>query len=224
MRKKKSALILKSLIIIALSLSACYIAFRVPEKAMGTIPAAQTLEVEYSGYNPTVTAKGALVKQGEGYIAVVAVNEADISEVEIGQRAELSGAAFPDGEYGGLVTAISDTAYTMQSAGIPEIVVDVTVTLDSGDITKLRSGYSATALLKTGEERKVIMLPYSAIGQDSEGEFVYVLQDGAAVRRGIVTGIELSEKTEIVSGLTDRDLVLSNPESLTSGERVITKK
>lgn len=220
MNNKKRFPILRTLIIAALALSAGYIAFVVPQAAESIIPTAEAVAAEYSDYSPTVSAKGALVKQGEQWLAVVAVNEADISEVEIGQRAELSGAALPDGVYSGRVNAIADTAYTLQSAGTPEIVVDVTVTVEEGDVSLLRSGYSVTAQLVTGEQREVIMLPYSVICQDDEGEYVYVLDNGSAVRRNIVTGIELSDRTEIVSGLFGRDLVLSNPEEIEDGERV----
>lgn len=220
MNGRKRFPLLKTLIITALVLSAGYIAFVVPQTAENAVPTAETVAAEYSDYSPTVSAKGALIKQGEQWLAVVAVNEADISEVEIGQRAELSGAALPDGVYGGRVNSVADTAYTLQSGGTPEIVVDVTVTIEEGDVSLLRSGYSVTAQLITGEERELIMLPYSVICQDDDGEYVYVLDNGSAVRRNIVTGIELSDRTEIVSGLSGRDLVLSNPEEIEDGERV----
>lgn len=220
MNNKKRFPLLRTLIIAALALSAGYIAFVVPREAESIIPTAEAVAAEYSDYSPTVSAKGALIKQGEQWLAVVAVSEADISEVEIGQRAELSGAALPDGVYSGKISAVADTAYTLQSGSTPEIVVDVTVTVEEGDVSLLRSGYSVTAQLITGEEREVIMLPYSVICQDDEGEYVYVLDNGSAVRRNIVTGIELSDRTEIVSGLSGRDLVLSNPEEIEDGERV----
>lgn len=220
MNNKKGFPILRTLIIAALALSAGYIAFVVPRTAENAIPTVEAVAAEYSDYNPTVSAKGALIKQGDEWLAVVAVNEADVSEVEIGQRAELSGAAFPDGVYSGKIIAVADTAYTMQSGGAPEIVVDVTVTVDKGDVSLLRSGYSVTAQLITGDGREVIMLPYSVICQDDAGEYVYVLNNGAAVRRNIVTGIELPDRTEIVSGLSGEDLVLSDPREIEDGERV----
>lgn len=220
MNSKKRFPLLKTLIIAALALSAGYIGFIVPRRAESVIPTAEAAAAELSDYSPTVSAKGALIRQGNLWLAVVAVSEADISEVEIGQRAELSGAALPDGVYKGTVSAVADTAYTLQSAGTPEIVVDVTVTVEEGDVSLLRSGYSVTAQLVTGEEREVIMLPYSVICQDDEGEYVYVLDNGSAARRNIVTGIELSDRTEIISGLSGKDLVLSNPEEIEDGERV----
>lgn len=221
---KKRPPILRILIIAALLFSAGYIAFCVPDAAESFLPFSRTLRAESYTYAPTVTAKGTIIKSGEGWLAVVAVNESDILSVETGQSARLSGAALPEGEFSGKVTTVSDTAYTsaFSAASIPVTVVDVTVNIEEGDKALLRSGYSVTAQLKTGEERTVNMLPYSVIGQDEKGEYVYVLENGFAVRHDIVTGIELSDRTEIVEGVSAEDVVLTNPETLFEGARVRT--
>lgn len=221
---KKRPPILKILIVAALLFSAGYIAFCVPEAAESFLPFSRTVRAESYTYTPTVTAKGTIIKSGDGWIAVVAVNEGDILSVETGQSVKLSGAALPDGEFFGKVTTVSDTAYTsaLSAASIPMTVVDVTVNIEEGDKALLRSGYSVTAQLRTGEERTVNMLPYSVIGQDEAGEYVYVLENGIAVRHDILTGIELSDRTEIVQGVTAEDVVLTNPETLFEGARVRT--
>ncbi len=214
-KSKKIFSILKTVLIAALIFSAGYIAFAVPEAAETFMPVVRTIGLEACEYKPYVTAKGSIVRRGEQFCAVVAVNEADIARVETGQSVILSGAAFPDG-------SISDTAYTsaLSSVSAPETVVDVVVLIEEGDTSKLRVGYSVTAQLKTGEERMLNMLPYSAICQDDKGEYVYILKDNTAVRRDIVTGMELSDKTEIVSGVNATDKVLSSPELVYDGGRV----
>ena len=219
---KKRPPILKILIIAALLFSAGYIAFRVPETAESFLPFSRIVRAESYTYAPTVTAKGTVLNSGGQWLAVVAVNEGDIPLVETGQPVELSGAALPDGEFYGRVTAVSDTAYTstLSAVSVPVTVVDVTVSIEDGDEALLRSGYSVTARLTTGEERTVNMLPYSVIAQDEEGEYVYLLENGVAVRHGIVTGIELPDRTEIVEGVTSEDVVLTNPETLFEGARV----
>ena len=221
-KNKKAVGILKTVIIAVLMFSAGYIAFAVPEAAETFMPVVSAIRVEPCEYKPYVTAKGIIVKKGDAFFAVAAVNEADISQVETGQRAELSGAAFPDGNYFGSVSNIADTAYisSVSALSAAETVVDVTVLIEEGDTAKLRSGYSVTVLLKTGEERVLNMLPYSAICQDDKGEYVYVLRDNTAVRRDIVTGMELSDKTEIVSGVNETDLVLTDPDLVYDGGRV----
>ena len=223
---KKRPPILKILIITALFFSAGYIAFCVPEAAESFLPFSRTIKAESYTYAPTVTAKGTIIKSGEQWLAVVAVNEGDIPLVEAGQLVRLSGAALPEGEFSGKVSTVGDTAYTsaLSAVSVPVTVVDVTVSIEEGDETLLRSGYSVTAQLTTGDQRTVSMLPYTAIAQDETGEYVYVLENGIAVRHDIVTGIELSDRTEIVDGITAEDAVLTNPESLFEGARVRTRQ
>lgn len=219
---KKRPPILKILIIAALLFSAGYIAFRVPEAAESFLPFSRTIRAESYTYAPTVTARGTIIKSGEQWLAVVAVNEGDVPLVEAGQSVRLSGAALPEGEFSGKVSTVSDTAYTsaLSAVSVPATVVDVTVSIEEGNEALLRSGYSVTAQLTTGDERTVNMLPYTVIAQDETGEYVYVLEDGVAVRHDIVTGIELSDRTEIVEGVTEADVVLTNPETLFEGARV----
>ena len=54
----------------------------------------------------------------------------------------------------------------------------------------------------------MLVLPIAAIYADKEGDFVYVEENGIAVRRNIVTGISSSEYIEIKDGLTTSDKVI----------------
>ena len=216
-KKRKNLSLLKIAIIAALGGAAGYMAFAVPEAVQSMVPVVETVSAEICQYRPTVTAKGTIVKKEEGWLAVVAVNEADISLIEKGQAVQLSGAALVEGEYSGRVTGMGENAYTLttNTAALPETVVDVTVAIEKGDTGMLRAGYSVTAQLITGDERTLTMLPYTAIAQDETSEYVYVLEKGLSVRRNIETGIELSDKTEILSGITAEDRVLIYPEQVT---------
>lgn len=223
-KKGKKLTVLKWGIIAALTFCAAYIALWVPAAADSVMPVSYVTRAENYIYSPCVAAKGNLAKTPSGWTALVYVNEGDISSVAVGQQAALTGAAFPDGSFFGKVSAIGDSAHviTQSTVSLPETVVDVTIEVEQGDTSILRTGYSVTAQIKTGEERTVSVLPYSVIGQDDEGEYVYVLEKGLARRRGIVTGIELSDGTEIVSGISREDNVLAEPEKLFEGARVRT--
>ena len=216
-KKRKNLSLLKIAIIAALGGAAGYMAFAVPDAVQSMVPVVETVSADICQYRPTVTAKGTIVKKEEQWFAVVAVNEADISLIEKGQTVQLSGAALMEGEYSGRVTGMGENAYTLtaNTAALPETVVDVTVAIEKGDTGMLRAGYSVTAQLITGDERTLTMLPYTAIAQDEISEYVYVLEKGISVRRNIETGIELSDKTEILSGITVEDRVLIYPEQVT---------
>ena len=100
-----------------------------------------------------------------------------------------------------------------------ETVVEVVLKIDNpGD--ELRTGYSARADIKTADSREIFIIPYSVILQDDVGEYVFVLSGNSAIRRDIVTGAELSEGAEVLSGLTRDDRIIAAPESITENALV----
>lgn len=213
--------VLKILIIAVFAFTAFYMAFVLPSSVESSVPVVKTLSPENQSYSPLVTAKGSIAKVGDEWIAVVAVSESDISAVEIGQPVTVSGAALKEGEYSGEVEAIADNAYVSTIHGsTPQTVVDITVKINRGDLSKLKTGYTATVKVQTGDNQNLCFLPYTAIEQDEKGEYVYVLKDGIAVRRDIVTGIELTDKTQVISGIDYTDKVLDNPTLIKEGEKV----
>ncbi len=235
MKKSVKLSVLKIGIIVLLGAVSCYVAFSVPKAVMGMVPVVQTTALEKYEYCPSVSAKGVIIKEisnikeaenKECWFAVVSVAEADISRIKTGQTALLSGAALPDGEFKGSVCKIDENAHTaaLSASSLPETVVEVTISIESGDTSVLKSGYSVSARLKTGEEKTMSMLPYNAIAQDEKGEFVYVIKDGFSVRKDVVTGIELSDKTEIISGIDYNDQILTYPEKIREGERLRLSK
>lgn len=182
----------------------------------------ETVTADCSGRVITTAACGKAVQSGSS-IATVAgsselavtasVSELDISKIELGQRARFSPAAYPDEEFFGEVTAIAAAARSQYNGAVLETVVDVTITPDKTD-ERLKSGLSADVEIMLSDPREVLVLPYSAIGQDDDGEYVFVYEDNKAVRRGIRTGVEFSDGTEILSGITAEDMVFGDPEKL----------
>ena len=57
------------------------------------------------------------------------------------------------------------------------------------------------------------MVPFESVRQDKDNvEYVYVYQNGRAVRQDIETGEETSDGVEVLSGLTGGEIVLFNPD------------
>lgn len=54
---------------------------------------------------------------------------------------------------------------------------------------------------------QVLSIPNSAIYKDSEGSYVYLYEDGAKVRRDVITGYKNNAYAEIVEGLQEGDKV-----------------
>lgn len=142
-----------------------------------------------------------------------AISELDIAKIAVGQRAVITLAAYPDEEFTGTVTDIAAAARDRYNGAVLETVVDITITPDYPD-ERLKSGLSADVSVELSEPREICVVPYSAIGQDDSGEFVFVYQDGKSVRREITTGAEFADGAEVIAGAEAGELVLNNPEKL----------
>ncbi len=157
----------------------------------------------------------ASVSAGGELSVVAAISELDIAKVFIGQKALISLAAYPDETFSGIVTDIARTARNQYNGAVLETVVDVTVMPDSSD-ERLKSGLSADVELTLSEPREICVVPYTAIAQDSGGEYVYVYENGSSARRNIITGAEFADGTEILSGLTPNDIIFKDPEIISA--------
>ena len=86
-----------------------------------------------------------------------------------------------------------------------------------GDI---KLGLEANVVIATGEAKGVLSLPISAVNTDVSGQFCYVVENGAAVRRDVKTGLSSDTQVEIASGISAGDGVILNPQDVTEGMAV----
>lgn len=182
-------------------------------------PAAAIVNVSRFEYSDSVSLTGTVLKNKDSAYVQVFVPEQDISKVELGQSAEITGDAFPEKMYGGTVDKIADTAIRVQSGNISQTAVEVTVKInDTDDI--LKSGYTASVKLITSEPSIMTVVPYEAVNQDESGEFVYVLRDGRAYKRYVTTGMELSEGLELKTALGENEEIITVDELSENGVSV----
>lgn len=144
---------------------------------------------------------------------VAAVSELDIAKVDVGQDVMFTPAAYPDEVFFGKVSGISSAARSRYNGAVLETVVDVRITPCVPD-KRLKSGLSADVSIILSEPREIVVLPYSVIEQDEAGEYVYVYEDGQAVRRDIRTGEEFADGTEVCSGVLEDDEIFSEPKAV----------
>ncbi|MBD5130445.1 MAG: HlyD family efflux transporter periplasmic adaptor subunit [Ruminococcaceae bacterium] len=168
------------------------------------ISAANSGQAVQSGYSI------ATVAQTEELAVTAAISELDIAKVAVGQDVRFGLAAYPDEVFFGKVSSISQAARSQYNGAVLETVVDVAITPNVPD-ERLKSGLSAEVEILLSEPRSICVLPYSAIAQDDSGEYVYVYENGKAVRRGIFTGAEFADGTEITVGITADDIVFQDP-------------
>lgn len=161
----------------------------------------------------------ATVAQTEDLTVTAAISELDIAKVFEGQKVNFKLAAYPDDMFTGTVFKISEAARNQYNGAVLETVVDVTITPDSVD-ERLKSGLSADVEILLSEPQRICIVPYSAIAQDKMGEYVYVYENGKAVRHDIFTGVEFADGTEVRKGVTETDIIFKNPGEINEKTRI----
>lgn len=188
--------------------------------AMSLIP--EEITADRSGTVISTAGAGAAVESGtsiatiagtDSLVLTSAVSELNIARIQPGQPVEFTLSAYPDDVFTGTVSKIAGSARSQYSGAVLETVVDVLISPDSTD-PRLCSGLTADVRFQLSDPRKICVLPYNAIGQDEEGEYVYLLEDGAAVKHKIFTGAEFSDGTEVIKGATINDKVFLDPEDI----------
>ena len=188
--------------------------------AMSLIPGEIT--ADRAGTVISTAGAGAAVESGtsiatiagtDSLVLTAAVSELNIARIQPGQPVEFTLSAYPDDVFTGTVAKIAGSARSQYSGAVLETVVDVLIAPDSQD-ERLRSGLTADVRFQLSDPRKICVLPYNAIGQDDEGEYVYLLENGAAVKHKIFTGTEFSDGTEVIKGASMGDRVFLDPENI----------
>lgn len=90
----------------------------------------------------------------------------------------------------------------------------------------LRLGMSVDVEVLTGSKKNALQVPTSAIMEREGEKFVYRVRDGVVERSAVVTGISNWDRTEIRSGLSPGDAVVTSLEikDLSPGSRVGIRK
>ena len=146
---------------------------------------------------------------------VVSVDELDITSVEVGQNVELAMDAITDHTYAGTVSKISQIGTA--TSGVT--VYDVTLTIEGDDQLKL--GMNGTATILVEERENVLLVPIAALNTSRGESYVWLKSDSAAdgepgVRTTVETGLSDENYAEVLSGLSEGDVVLITREASTS--------
>lgn len=192
----------------------------IPKLYEKTLAKAEITAMSNITYTDYVNATGEVDCNNNRFIVNAVVKEEDISKVKIGQSAVITGKGFGGREYKGTVDVISDTARKLQQGVMGNTVVDVVILIEDND-EMIRKGNTAEVKIIVSEQRQISVVAYKAVHQDENGkEYVYVFRDGVAVRKDIITGLELSDGIEVLSGLAPDDKVLMLKDEIENGNYV----
>jgi HlyD family secretion protein len=158
----------------------------------------------------------------------VNVDEADIANVTIGQRARVYAIAYPDQPVDGVVDSIAVSAKVAEGQQGQSFAVKIRL-LDPEKIT-LRPGMTCRAEIFTATKDDALAVPIQAIlveedlAANETRRDVFVVRGGRAEKIAVGTGLSDDTYQQIVSGLSAGDEVITGPDrvlrALQDGDRV----
>lgn len=154
--------------------------------------------------------------------AVMEVDETDVPNVKVGQRATVTIDAYPNKTFEGVVTEVGSSPMTAQQSGGTEAVnFEVKIQLTNPP-AGVRPGFSASADIITGTRPKALAIPIQALvvrekegarpgtpAQEEEGVFVH--KDGKVQFVNVTTGLAGDSNIEIVKGLSENQQIVTGP-------------
>ncbi len=158
----------------------------------------------------------------------VLVDEADIANIRVGQKAEIVAIAYPDEPMQGTVRFIANTAKIAQGRTGLSFVVKIDID-DPGEVT-LRPGMSCRAEIFTQNDRLVTAVPVEAVlleedkAENRSDHFIFLNDQGVAKKTKVEVGLSDDEFQELLSEIdSDVDVIVGpNRElrNLVDGDRI----
>lgn len=160
---------------------------------------------------------------------------ADLSSLRVrAETPELYADELRAGQEANITLAAADRMYAARVASLAPVAVQaVSLTGESGsasvetmldfedDMTGLRPGSSATVKIFTDHRKKAVVVPYEAVCQRGENEYVFTVRNGRAVQNPVTTGYLLERVIEVRSGLEGGEAVILSPsDELENGAKV----
>jgi HlyD family secretion protein len=152
--------------------------------------------------------------------AVMEVDETDIPNVKVGQRATVTIDAYPNKTFNGVVTEVGSSPIPSATGGADAVNFEVKIQLENPP-AGVRPGFSASADIITGMRNKAIAIPLQALvvrekpgstpGKQVDEEGVYVHKAGKATFVPVTTGLTGESNIEITKGLTEGEQIVTGP-------------
>jgi RND family efflux transporter MFP subunit len=181
--------------------------------AVVTAPFAGVVTAINTEPGQTVAAQGVLQLVSNEAEIRVDVDENNLADLRIGQGAILSSSTFPNSDFEGSVAEIG--AAVNQARG----TVQVTITpINPPDW--LRPGQTVNVNIVTAKNAERLLVPPTALTRVGDRTVVYVVENGVALQKPVVTRPPTSEGVPVLAGLTSADRIIADVTNIEAGEVV----
>ena len=146
------------------------------------------------------------------------IDESESAKVRVGQKVRLYPDSYLGETFAGEVSEVKPTIEASKEVSRANTIKVAPVSPPR----PLRLGMSVDVEVLTGRKEDALQVPSSAVMEREAKKFVYLVVGGKAVRRDVTTGISNWDRTEIASGLSPGDAVVTSLEirNLSPGSRV----
>ena len=134
----------------------------------------------------------------------VQASEDDITQIHKGQQATITLDAFPNQTFVGEVASVDSIGTS--TSGVVNYSVYINLTEPP---TTIQSGMTATAVIQTNRKDDTLYVPTAAVHTTDGASTVTVLKNGKPTSVDVTTGISSDTDTEITSGLSEGETVVT---------------
>jgi HlyD family secretion protein len=132
------------------------------------------------------------------------VDESDIARVRVGNQVSAESDALPGVEFSGEVVSINPVGEVV--SGLVKYDVRVKIETPKGD-DFLPLGSTMNLVIQIGGETTTLAVPITAIQNDAQGEFVWVVRGGETLRVDVTGGAIIGEMVAVTGDLNEGDVV-----------------
>jgi HlyD family secretion protein len=130
------------------------------------------------------------------------VDEPEIGRLALGQTVQITWDALPGHVWLGTVTTLPSTVISRGSRVVGEILCKV----DNSERLLLPNVNVNTTIIASNKDN-ALTVPREAVREDSGRNYVYVLQNNRLRRRDVKLGISNLTRVEILSGISEKDII-----------------
>lgn len=181
---------------------------------------------EQAGNTPTFNNPLVVVADLNEFHVTANISEYDVLKVKEGQRVTLQSDALPDQKWTGEVKGVAYLPKQNQLEGATgndgaQVIYPIEIKVN--EAIPLKIGSKLIVEITTATQQ-IKGLPQNAVIDQNDESFVFVVENGKAVKKTVKVGKRNDQVVEILSGISPQDqVIVSPPDGLTSGMEVTVK-
>jgi membrane fusion protein (multidrug efflux system) len=170
-----------------------------------TAPFAGTITKRYLDQGANVTSNNVnlfMLMDMSAMKIIIPVQEKDLPRVAKGKKALIRVDAYPGQTFEGVATRLS------QAVDLTTRTMDVEIDIPNQE-KLLKPGMYANVILIVGVQKNGLTLPTMALAKDEQGTYIFVVEGNTAHRRTVTPGRENNGRTQIFTGLSPKENVVT---------------